>query len=254
MSPGAAGGPAADAEGRVAVVTGAGRGIGAGVVQRLAAAGLTVVATDVDGAPAELAEGAVSGRVVRRVMDVTDRAAVERTAAEVEERFGTVHVLVNNAGVFRQTPALRLDEAALRQILDVNLCGTLRCTAVFGAVMSRHGGGRILDIASMSGLGGAALACVYAASKGGMIAAARSAARELAPHGITVNVVAPGFCDTGMMDSQRAIVDRFMVPRIPLRRVATVDDVAEVVAFLATSQTSYLTGSVVTLDGGLTSG
>lgn len=234
------------------MVTGASRGIGAAVVRGLLNAGLDVVATDREPIPPE---GPVQGRhVVARAMDVADRAAVDRIAAEVEETFGRLDVLVNNAGIFRQTPALRLDEDLLQRIVDVNLCGTLRCTAAFGSIMARHGGGRIINMASISGLGGAALASVYAATKGGMIAATRSAARELAPHGIVVNAVAPGYCDTAMMTQHKALIERFMVPHIPLRRVATVDDVTEVVVFLATSASTYMTGSVFTLDGGISSG
>jgi len=236
---------------RVAVVTGASRGIGAAVVLRLVAAGMVVVATDrdLDGAHSD-----AGPEVSRRTLDVRDRAAVERAAADVEERFDRLDVLVNNAGIFHQTPALRMDEQAMLRILDVNLCGALRCTAAFGAVMARHGGGRIINMASVSGLGGAALGSAYAASKAGLIAATRSAARELASSHIVVNAVAPGYCETAMLDPQRALVERFVVPRIPLKRVATAEDVAEAVAFLATSEGTYMTGSVLTLDGGMTSG
>lgn len=237
---------------RIAVVTGAAKGIGAAVVQGLAAAGFVVVATDLGGPPPQ--DGPGVSKVLWRTMNVTDRAAIERVAAEVDDRFGHLDVLVNNAGVYAQTPALRLDDETMLRILDVNLCGTLRCTAAFGSVMSRHGGGRIINMASVSGQNGAALASIYAASKGGMIAATRSMARELAPCGIVVNAVAPGLCDTEMMAPQRALVERFIVPHIPQKRVATVADVTATVIFLATTASTYMTGSVITMDGGLTSG
>ncbi|MEK7705232.1 MAG: SDR family oxidoreductase [Myxococcota bacterium] len=237
---------------RVAVVTGAARGIGRAIVDDLALAGLHVVATDRDLVGIE---GIVHERVVAaQAMDVTDAAEVERCATSVVARFGRIDVLVNNAGVFHQTPALAIDEANLREILDVNLAGALRCTAAFGRVMARNGGGRIINIASVSAITGAALACVYAASKAGLIAATRSAARELAPHGITVNAVAPGYTDTAMLTPYKALVERFAAGRIPLARFATPTDVAEVVTFLATAPGGYLTGSVITLDGGMSSG
>ena len=235
---------------RIAVVTGAARGIGEAVARTLAAAGFDVFATDLK-SPAS-GGGAPADRITGRAMDVTDSAAIARLAEELEERFGRLDVLVNNAGVFAPTPALRLDDQTMQRILDVNLGGALRCTAAFGAVMARHGGGRIINIASVLGLGGAALASVYAASKGGMIAATRSAARELPPGaGIVVNAVAPGYCDTEMMGNERASIERLVLPRIPQKRLAAVEEVAEVVRFLASSASTYMTGSVVTVDGGL---
>jgi NAD(P)-dependent dehydrogenase (short-subunit alcohol dehydrogenase family) len=153
--------------GRAAVVTGAARGIGFCVVQRLLAAGFDVAATDRDPAP---------------------------------------------AGIFHQTSALDMAERAMLEIMDVNLCGTLRCTSVLGGLMARGGGGRIIDIASISGVAGAVLGPAYAASKGAVIATTYSAARELVPHGIRVNVVAPAHCDTDMLAPQRHTVDKLVVP------------------------------------------
>lgn len=233
----------------VAVVTGAAVGIGRATVEALTDAGFIVVAAD-----REALEPPATGRVLPRVLDVTDPEAVIRAAVEVERELGRIDVLVNNAGVFEQTPALGIDEATMRRVLDTNLCGVLRCTSAFGAAMAHHGGGRIINVASISGIGGAALASVYAASKGGVIAATRSAARELAPRGISVNAVAPGYCDTPMLEDHRATIERFVVPRIPMRRVATAREVARVVLFLATAAPDYQTGSVITLDGGTTSG
>ena len=238
---------------KVAVVTGAARGIGRAVVEWLVSRGFDLAATDLDPSPPG-PEAAGDARVLRLAMDVTDAEAIVRASRVIVAELGRVDLLVNNAGVFARTPACDLREDTMTRILDVNLGGTLRCTSVFGALMADYGGGRIVNIASVSGLTGAALASVYAASKGGIIAATRSAARELADRGITVCALAPGYCDTDMLGPERATVDRLVTPRIPKRRVASASEVAEMVGLLATASTDYITGSVVTMDGGITSG
>jgi NAD(P)-dependent dehydrogenase (short-subunit alcohol dehydrogenase family) len=238
---------------RVAVVTGAAGGIGAAIVGELLRRRLRVVATDVSAAGlARLTE--VHGREPLDVleMDVRDRAQVERAAEHVIARRGRVDALVNAAGVFVRTPALAIDEEALRLVLAVNLEGALRVTSIFGARMVTSG--RIVHVGSVSGATGAAVASVYAASKAGLVAAARSAARELAARRITVNVVAPGFCDTAMLAPERAMVERFTLPRIPAQRLCLPHEVAEGVAFFVCAESDYATGAVLMLDGGLSVG
>lgn len=250
-APQPAGGP-----GSLAVVTGAAGGIGRAVVQGLAEAGLRVAATDrqaslLDGAFAESARA----RISTWTLDVTDPTSVAEAAEWIEAACGEVDVLVNNAGVYAQTPVLgELDEKAVRDIVEVNLLGTLRCSAAFACLMASRRRGRIINMASVSGLSGAALASAYAASKAGVIALTRSMARELAPAGVTVTALAPGFCDTPMLTPHAQQVAQFHVPRIPVGRVARPDELAEWVVFLATCQGSYQTGSVITIDGGLRSG
>jgi NAD(P)-dependent dehydrogenase (short-subunit alcohol dehydrogenase family) len=242
---------------RVAVVTGAAGGIGAAVVARLLENQYAVVATDVDaGALEELLRlHAAKGELCVCPMDVTNVESVRKVREEVVlARFGRVDALVNNAGTFCRTPALMIEEERMQCILNINLMGVLRCTSIFGCAMAHNGGGRIVHVASIAGVTGAALASVYAASKAGVIAAAQSAARELAPRKIAVNVVAPGFCDTPMLGPERATVERFTVPRIPAGRVARPEEVAEAVWFFACFPTPYLTGCVLTLDGGLSVG
>lgn len=241
--------------GRRAVVSGASKGIGRVVVRGLAAAGFRVAAADLEPAPLD-AFGVDAGgpEILSLTMDVSDRESVEQAAKRVSSAWGGVDLLVNNAGVFAQTPALAMAEEPMLRLLQVNLCGTLRCMASFGSLMAGQGGGRIVNIASISGVTGAALASVYAASKAGVLAATRSAARELAAVGIVVTALAPGYCETAMLTPYKDLVERFVVPRIPLRRVGRPEEVAEWVVFLGTCDTSYQTGGVITLDGGISVG
>lgn len=227
---------------RRAVVTGAAGGVGAAVCRRLLKAGFEVVATDLR-PPEEIHE-----RLAFQEMDVADPARVLQVAAALDR----LHVLVNAAGVFERNSALKIDEEAALRMVQVNLLGALRCTAAFGARMKKRGS--IVNVASVAGLAGAAMASVYAATKGGLLAATRSAARELASRGIAVNAVAPGYLDTPMADGERVLLQRFTVPRIPVQRLGRPEEVAEVVLFLARCRTDYLTGAVLTLDGGLLSG
>lgn len=244
---------------RVALVTGAAGGIGEAVARRLLRARFRVLAADCDQEGLERLGSALPS-VIPQPLDVADADQVVRVAAEVASRHGRLDVLVNAAGLFRRTPALEMREEVLRALVEVNLMGALRCASAFGALMARQplrGGGprgRIIHVASVSALTGAATASVYAATKAGLVAATRSAARELAPWGITVNAVAPGLVDTPMLEPERALVEKFLLPRIPAGRLARPEEVAEVVGFLATCRTSYLTGSVLVLDGGLHAG
>jgi 3-oxoacyl-[acyl-carrier protein] reductase len=236
----------------VAVVTGAAGGIGRAVVHRLLRAGLRVVATDVS--PEALREleaaRAEQPRLSCEVMDVADVESIRAAAARVDAAWHRVDVLVTCAGIFQQISALKDDAAAVERVLRVNLTGTLHATTHFGAIMARKGG-RIVHVSSISGHTGAALAGPYAASKAGMVALTQSHARELAPHGISVNAVLPGYVDTPMAAPMRATLHQFVVPRIPLRRFAQPDEVAEVIEFLATCKTPYLTGAAIPIDGGL---
>lgn len=234
---------------RVALVTGADGGIGRSVVRALREAGLQVVATD-----RRFGESGHSDPdVIRHPMDVTRPESVQRVARRLAEEQGRLDVLVNSAGVFERTPVLALDEEALHRVLEVNLCGTLRCIAHLGALMAEGGGGRIINIASISALTGAPLGSVYAASKAGVVAVTRSLVRELAPRNIWVCAVLPGFCETPLL-VEDPLFRQFVLPRIPAGRLARPEEVAEVVRFLATCQTDYLSGAMVTVDGGLSVG
>jgi 3-oxoacyl-[acyl-carrier protein] reductase len=239
---------------KVAVVTGAGGGIGRELVAGLLAKGCAVAATDNDRDKLVALEkiDAVGGGPLRRLaMDVCDPDQVRRVADSITSELGGVDILINNAGVFRKGSILGWDDATARHVLEVNLLGAMSCMAAFGTVMRRRRSGRIVNIASIAGVTGSALSPAYAASKAGLIAATLSCAREFAECGIAVNALAPGFCDTPMLAPDKGLVQSFTVPRIPLRRIATPAEVAEVAIFLATCRTPYLTGSVLTMDGGL---
>jgi 3-oxoacyl-[acyl-carrier protein] reductase len=184
-------------------------------------------------------------------VDVTCPERLIAVAAEVASRMGPAAALVNCAGVFARTPALRASAETVDRVIDVNLKGALHATHAFVPQMARRRRGRIVNVASIAAATGAALASAYAASKAGMVAITQSHARELAGAGVAVNAVLPGFCNTAMSAPEAATLARFVVPRIPVGRLAEPDEIAEVVEFLATCGSPYLTGSVVTVAGGL---
>lgn len=234
---------------KVAVITGAAGGIGRALIRRFLARNFKIWAIDKN--PESLQEEFESQLERVSTVDVCSRPQLHCLATELEQAGFGLDVLVNNAGYFAKASALTQDERALMKILDVNLAGALRCTAEFGSVMAKSGGGRIIHIASAAGVYGSAFASAYAASKAGLIAAARSAAKELAHAGITVNVVAPGLTDTPMVNSERSFINHFVRPKLPLGRLARADEVAEAVEFLASCSSQYLTGAVVSVDGGI---
>lgn len=238
------------AERPIAIVTGAAGGIGAAVVRRLLASGHCVVAVDIDGDGLGTTCGAGTPVLHPLRVDLADRDAIDAAADDVATALGLPTVLVHCAGIFARTPALVASDAVSR-ILSVNLESAVHCTRAFGSQMARRGGGRIVHVASIAAVAGAATASVYAASKAGLVALTRSHARELAAHNIAVNAVLPGFTRTAMTAGESATLDAFVVPRIPLRRLAEPDEIAEVVTMLATCSTPYLTGAAVECDGGL---
>lgn len=237
-------------EPRVAVVTGAAGGIGAAVAARLVQRGMRVVAIDVDAERLLAACGEGGASLHPLVVDVADPAAVERAAEDVATALGPAGILVSSAGVFARTPALGASDA-MRTLLAVNLEGAVHLTRSFGAQMAKRGHGRIVHVASIAATTGAAAASVYAASKAGLVALTRSHARELASLGIAVNAVLPGYTRTGMTAADEGMLDVFVVPRIPLRRLAMPDEIAEVIEMLVTCETPYLTGAAIEIDGGL---
>jgi 3-oxoacyl-[acyl-carrier protein] reductase len=238
---------------RVALVTGAAGGIGSQVVQRLLARGYRVAAIDIEQSQLRtLCERcADTAALSSTVLDVADPVLAEQCVSETFEYWGRLDALVTCAGVFAQTPIASIDARTTRELLAANLESVVHLSSAATRYMARARSGRMVHVSSIAAVCGSALASVYAASKAGVVALVKSHARELAPVGISVNAVLPGYCATPMLAASRAIVDRLVVPRIPLKRVAEPDEIAEVVEFLVTCKTDYLTGATIIVDGGL---
>lgn len=241
-------------EGRVAVVTGAGRGIGAATARQLSQAGAHVALLDRDAAGVtRTAETiGVEGReALAFTNDITDSFAVERTLDRVIDEWGRLDILVNNAGELREASLVELTDVDLEESLDINLRGALVCTRAAVPHMLAGGGGRILSAASMSTRIGAVGLTAYAASKAAVVGMTRTWARELGPQGITANAVAPGLIDSETTRTVPSSEMEATLRRLPARRVGQPDEVASVYVFLASDLASFINGAVVGVDGGL---
>lgn len=231
-------------DGRVAIITGAGSGQGAAEARLFVQLGATVVVTDRDKPAGHRVAEEIGARFL--ALDVADPRAWAAVVADVVAACGAVHILVNNAGIWRKAPLAEWTDAAIEQMLAVNLLGPINgMRAVLGAMPP---GGSIVNVASTAGVRGFGGALPYAATKWGLRGASRSAAQEFGPRGIRVNCVCPGVIDTPMIDA--ASLD---LSRQPLARPGAPAEVAEVVAFLASDASSYCTGAEIVVDGGATS-
>jgi 3-oxoacyl-[acyl-carrier protein] reductase len=243
-----------DLTGKVAVVTGAGRGIGRSISLALASRGALVVPADVvtpEPAPAG-APSAGPGRVTDVVaMNVTDAAAAEAAFGQVLAEHGRLDILVNNAGITRDQLLMRMKREDWDRVLEVNLTGAFVCTQAVLRPMMKQRTGRIISISSVVGQMGNAGQSNYAASKAGLIGFSKSLAREVAARNITVNVVAPGLIDTDMTRALPPEVQAEWQSKVPLIRFGTPEDVAAAVCFLASDEASYITGQVLAVNGGM---
>lgn len=228
---------------RVVLVTGGNRGIGLAIAQKFKAAGDTVVVTSRSGE-------AVAGLNVIKC-DVSDSASVEKAFDELEEKFGPAEVVIANAGITRDGLVIRMSDSDIEDVINTNLFGAIRVARRASKAMMKARTGRIIFISSVVGLMGSAGQVNYAASKAGLVGAARSLARELGSRGITTNVIAPGFVDTDMTAELSQERRQEIVANVPLGRYASPAEVADVVEFIASPQAAYITGAVIPVDGGL---
>ena len=247
--------PATNLDGQVALVTGSSRGIGAVIARRLAQAGARVAlnynanlqaATEVmrtitaDGGDAIIIAG-----------DVSDQTGAQETIKAVINRFGRIDILINNAGIHRDRLLLRMTPADFDEVLQVNLRGAFLCTRYVMPHLIRQHYGRVINISSVVGLTGNPGQANYAAAKAGLIGFTKAVAREVASRNVTVNAVAPGYIATGMVEDLSDEQRNQILERIPMGRFGTSQDVAETILFLSGKGAGYLTGQVLTIDGGL---
>jgi 2-hydroxycyclohexanecarboxyl-CoA dehydrogenase len=237
---------------KIAIVTGGGQGIGRAIAEKLAAEGATVVVTDLVGQNASQTANGLPGAVAIGV-DVTDRQAVQAMADQVVQLFGRIDVLVNNAGWDKASPFVDSEPGDWDRAIAVNLYGVLHtCKAVL-PIMAAQGSGAVVNLGSDAGRVGSSGEAVYSAAKGGVIAFTKSLAREMARHQVRVNCVCPGPTDTALFASFAGPKLREALTKaIPFRRLGQPADVANVVAFLASDEASFVTGQTVSVSGGLT--
>ena len=238
--------------GKVALVTGASRGIGAAIADELAAMGAIVIGTATsEGGAAAIGERMAAHGGHGRVLDVTDGAAVEALVDAIAKEFGPVSILVNNAGITRDQLLMRMKEEDWQAIIDTNLTSVYRTSKAVMRGMMKAKKGRIISIASVIGLTGNPGQANYAAAKAGIIAFSKSLAREIGTRGITVNVVAPGFIDTDMTRALPEETRHGLLGQIALGRLGDAGDIAKAVGFLASPAASYITGETLHVNGGM---
>lgn len=240
---------------KIAVVTGASRGIGREIAKTLDSKGAVVI-VNYNGSTAKAEEVVkeieeAGGRAEAMQCNVSDFESAGEMLSAVVKKYGRVDILVNNAGITRDGLLMKMTEADFDAVMDTNLKGAFNCMQHVSRQMLKQRSGRIINMASVVGLMGNAGQANYGASKAGLIGMTKCVARELASRGITCNAVAPGFIVTEMTDVLSDAVKEAMVAQIPLKKFGTTQDVAKTVAFLASDDASYITGQVISVDGGM---
>lgn len=239
---------------QVAVVTGAGRGIGRAIALRFAAEGADVVCVSRTAENSEKVAGEVRGlgrKAWALAVDVANAEAVTQAAEKILAEAGKVDILVNNAGVTRDGLLMRMSEADWDTVLNTNLKGAFLFTKAFTRGFLKQRSGRIINVASVIGLIGNAGQANYAASKAALIGFTKSVAREFATRGVTVNAIAPGFIETDMTSALNAEIRATILKQVPLGHFGQTEDIAHAAAFLASPESGYITGQVLTVDGGM---
>lgn len=240
---------------QIAVVTGAGRGIGRAIAEKLAEEGAVVVVSDIDETTAASTAEAIGGKTIGLRADVTSKESVEAMVEQVRLLFGRIDVLVNNAGWDKAGPFIDSDEADWERVVAINLFGMLRTTKTVLPLMVEQGRGAIVNLGSDAGRVGSSGEAVYSAAKGGVIAFTKTIAREVARNQINANCVCPGPTDTELFASiggDSPKLREALTKAIPLRRLGDPQDLANAVAFLASDEAKYITGQTVSVSGGLT--
>ncbi len=240
--------------GKTAIITGSARGIGKKIAESFVKNGANVVIVDI--LTEEIKKTVLSLKnencnVSGYKCDITNEKAVSEMVKKVRKEFDSIDVLVNNAGITRDKLLLRMKPADWEMVIKVNLTGTFLCTQKISRVMLKQRSGKIINISSIIGIKGNAGQSNYAASKGGIIAFTKSVAKELAPRGINVNAIAPGFIKTEMTEKLPKNIKETYLHSIPMKKFGTPEDVAELVIFLASENSSYITGQTIAIDGGM---
>lgn len=242
-------------ENKIVLVTGAGRGIGASIAKRFASEGAEVIVNysgNDETAQKTVDEiTATGGQAQKYKCSVNDSESVKVMIDEIIKKFGRIDILVNNAGITKDGLMLRMTDEDFDRVIDVNLKGTFNCTKYVSKYMLKQKSGKIINISSVVGLSGNAGQVNYSASKAGIIGITKSAAKELSSRGITVNAVAPGYVDTDMTKVLSDNIRNEILKNIPLQRMGNVEDISNCVAFLASEDASYITGQVISVDGGM---
>lgn len=242
-------------ENKIAIVTGAGAGIGRAIAESLASLGATVVVTDVNAEAATTAAAAIGHGAVSYELDVTDIAKVTEVVAQVHGRFARIDVLVNNAGWDKAVPFVDSEPDLWERVIGINYVGVLNtCKAVL-PIMAAQGSGSVVNLGSDAGRVGSSGEAVYSGAKGAVIAFSKAIAREMARHQVNVNVVCPGPTDTALFASMGGDSDKLregLIRAIPFRRLGTPQDVANAVCFFASDDANFITGQTVSVSGGLT--
>lgn len=241
--------------GKVAVITGASRGIGRQIAKTMAREGAVVIvnyngsAAKAEEVVKEIAEAGGQAEAIQ--CNISDYAASQEFLANVISKYKRIDILVNNAGITRDNLLMKMSEEDFDAVLATNLKGAFNCTKHVSRQMLKQKSGRIINISSVSGVMGNAGQANYCASKAGLIGLTKSVARELGSRGITVNAIAPGFIETEMTEVLSDEVKKAMGDQIPLKRFGKTEDIAEMAAFLASDKAAYVTGQVISVDGGM---
>jgi 2-hydroxycyclohexanecarboxyl-CoA dehydrogenase len=238
---------------KIAIVTGAGQGIGKAIATKLAAEGATVVVTDVNETTAKETAAEIGGGAIGIVTDVTDRASVDAMVQQVKDQLGRIDVLVNNAGWDKGEPFVVSEKETWDRIIQINLYGVLNTSSAILPIMAEQGSGRVVNLGSDAGRVGSSGEAVYSAAKGGVIAFTKAMAREMARNQVGVNCVCPGPTDTALFASMGGDKLREALQKaIPMKRLGQPEDIANTVAFLASDEAAFVTGQTVSVSGGLT--